>query len=91
MASQSPKTTAKIPTPMLDNIYRAKLRSSPLRNKWCFSKAKAEKVVKPPQKPVAKKRAPLDEKRLPLVVRPRTKPISKQPIILTMKVPKKKF
>lgn len=61
-----------------------------LRRK-CFSKAKAEKVVKPPQKPVAKNSVEFWDNRLLLADKPKIRPIRRQPIIFTKKVPKKKF
>jgi hypothetical protein len=45
-----------------------------------------EKVVKPPQIPVAKNKRHSGEK-LNFSLKPKTIPIAKQPIILTVKVP----
>lgn len=53
-----------------------------------FSKAKEEKVVKPPQKPVANNNLNSGERMLPLLPNPKMMPIIKQPKILTPKVPK---
>lgn len=69
----------------------AKLRKSPFFSKECFSKANAEKVVKPPQNPVARNKVLLEEITLPLAVNPKKRPISRQPITLTRNVPKKKL
>lgn len=68
-----------------------KWSSSLFLRRKCFSKAKAEKVVNPPQKPVAKNKVLFWERMLPLTDRPKISPISRHPIILTKKVPRKKF
>lgn len=52
-AIHRPSETAMTPTMMLAMVYIEKCNSSPARSKECFSKAKVEKVVKPPQNPVA--------------------------------------
>lgn len=44
---------ARMPKTMLNRVYIKKLAMSPDFNKEWFSKANVEKVVKPPQKPVA--------------------------------------
>ncbi len=53
LTDHNPKAMATIPKTMLDKVYNRKYRSSPELRRECFSKAKAENVVKPPQKPVA--------------------------------------
>lgn len=52
------------------------------------SRAKVEKVVKPPQKPVANKSVWFSEIKLFFSERPISVPIKKQPMIFTRKVPK---
>ena len=59
--AHKPPITARTPTARLAMVYSEKLKNSPFFRKECFSKANAEKVVKPPQKPVARKRVVLKE------------------------------
>lgn len=68
-----------------------KCRSSLFLKRKCFSKANAENVVNPPQKPVAKNKVLLVDRTFPRADRPKMSPISKQPKIFTKKVPKKKL
>lgn len=57
----------------------------------CFSSAKVEKVVNPPQKPVASKIEVEDDIRFSLLLSPNSIPINKQPTMLTVNVPRKKL
>ena len=86
-----PRATAKMPIAMLAIVYTEKLKSSLFFRKLCFSKAKAENVVNPPQKPVARNKVLLGDNRLFFEDTPRMMPIRKHPAMLTKKVPKKKF
>ena len=52
--SQRPSDIAITPAIMLVMVYTEKWNSSPARSNEFFSKAKVEKVVSPPQNPVAK-------------------------------------
>ena len=58
----------------------------PLRNKSNVSIEKAEKVVNPPSKPVAKKSF-ISCETCPLPTSPKTIPIKKQPTMFTVNVP----
>lgn len=51
-----------------------------------FSKAKAEKVVNPPQNPVVRNKMALPERELLFTTNPRIKPRSKLPKTFTLKV-----
>ena len=86
-----PKATAMTPTTKLAMVYRDKLRRSQFLSRVCFSKANAENVVKPPHKPVAKNKVVLKDNKFPLADRPKIRPISRQPTMLTTKVPRKKL
>jgi hypothetical protein len=52
-----------------------------------FSRLKEEKVVKPPQKPVARKKRQDFDKGCGFSVRPQRKPIRRHPAIFTSNVP----
>ena len=81
---------ATTPIITLAIIYMEKFMSSPARKRECFSKAKVEKVVKPPQKPVDNNNVWFCVSTSFLNERPKTIPINKQPMTLTVKVPRKK-
>ena len=87
----SPRATAATPTIILASMYRVKCHSSPEFSSECFSKAKVEKVVNPPQKPVDSSKIWFWVRKLLFAEKPNIIPIRKQPIILTIKVPKKKY
>ncbi len=50
--SSNPNLTAAKPATTVIKIYKPAVRYSPELINFIFSKAKVEKVVKPPQKPV---------------------------------------
>jgi hypothetical protein len=53
LESHSPKNTARSPVMILARAYIEKFKNSPSFSRVYSSKVKAEKVVNPPQKPVA--------------------------------------
>lgn len=55
-----------------------------------LSSAKVEKVVKPPQKPLTMNNQPLPSSHAIRLPRPKSKPMSRQPEIFTINVPKGK-
>jgi len=89
--THSPRAIHSMPVSILNKVYPVKAKKFSVFKRECPSKAKVEKVVKPPQKPVVSNSTWFWFSRLFFKERPNTMPISKQPIILTIKVPKKKF
>ena len=70
-------------------MYAEAYKSCPSRIKLKVSLEKAEKVVNPPQMPVAKNNR-ISGDIFVLSLSPKTSPITKQPIIFTPNVPKGK-
>jgi hypothetical protein len=82
-----PKYVAIRPKNTLRLVYRAKKRKLPSLNKARFSLAKVEKVVNPPQNPTVRNILHSEFIISPFSDNPKKIPISKQPKILTKKVP----
>lgn len=81
-----PIQTAVIPNSKLAALYNSIIIGLPVCNNSKFSNEKAEKVVKPPQIPVAKNSFQLWLKASFFKLRAITIPIMKQPLVLTNNV-----
>lgn len=75
-----------MPNTMLNPIYNNAMLYLPLCSSPMFSNEKAEKVVNPPQRPVARNSFQLFEKLSSLILRANTTPMMKLPIMFTLKV-----
>lgn len=82
-----PAKVASNPIKMLLPVYKKKLKYSVSRSMATFSAAKAENVVKPPQKPTVRNILHSVEIKFPFSAIPYINPIKKQPAIFTTKVP----
>jgi len=82
-----PAKTAKKATIKLAKVYRAKDVKSPLLKRTWFSYANVEKVVNPPQKPVANNRVWFCVNVLFLAANPIMIPINRLPKIFAVNVP----
>lgn len=86
---RKPRKTAIIPSMLLaSRLIRANLYS-PERIRSIVSRVKEEKVVNPPKRPVKRKARVLWEKEKASAIL-QQKPIRKEPITLTDKIPKGK-
>lgn len=81
-----PSHTAKRPAIILTAIYKNDIRISPLVPSLKDSRAKVEKVVKPPQNPTTSRAFTLGSMRLLRLKYPIKMPIKRHPIILIVKV-----
>ena len=89
--SLTPSHAAAMPSTILSVIYNKAMPNFPFCNSVRFSAEKEEKVVKPPQIPVAKKTFQLFKKDSSFILNASTMPIIKLPAMFTAKVPKGKF
>lgn len=62
LESHRPTAIAITPTTMLEMVYKEKWNNCPWLKRECSSNAKVEKVVKPPQKPVPRRRVWFSER-----------------------------
>ena len=83
---ETPPKVTDIPITTLKNIYKIARPNCPSRISCMFSIEKAEKVVKPPQKPVVNINFHSLEYMFSFSNHPYNKPIIKQPRIFTSKV-----
>lgn len=85
--SMMPAKVASNPKNILPPVYKKKLKISLSRSIAMFSAANAENVVNPPQKPTVRNKRHSVLIKSPFSAMPYISPISKQPRILTTKVP----
>lgn len=83
-----PRMTSIEPSMLFERKFNKAVRLAPALTGLTLSRAKVEKVVRAPRKPVAKKsRAEGDIKLLPRSAIEKDRPIRKQPDRLTISVP----